>query len=114
MNNVGPVNGIQQLKTGKEFVSELFLSDDDNEDENYEIEDIQEQQNESNSENLNSERDSYNNASDSNNQTESAKKVRFRKETKKFKDEGHNIILNLSKYTLRKIVMLICDEAVGF
>ena len=41
------------------------------------------------------------------------KSVRFPKETSQFREESHNVILNLSKYTLRKIVMLICDEAVS-
>ena len=30
-----------------------------------------------------------------------------------FRRDSHAVILNLSKSTLRNIIMLICDEAVG-
>jgi dynein regulatory complex protein 1 len=46
-------------------------------------------------------------------QESEASRVKYPEETGQFREENHNIILNLSKYTLRKIVMLICDEA-GF
>jgi hypothetical protein len=43
---------------------------------------------------------------------ESGNKSASTNKNKAFRHECHNIILNLSKNTLRNILMLICDEGV--
>lgn len=120
MKNIGPINGSQQVKSGKEFVNELFTVENENEydeeEENREIESIQQETNEDerilqfNKENTIETLGSS--LPDSKYDTTGKKSVKFPKETSQFREESHNVILNLSKYTLRKIVMLICDEAV--
>ena len=85
-------------------------------DDYHEIENIQEQmkggQNNGIKAPLNfNEEDAY--EDDLDNKKLAKKRVKFPEETSRFRQDSHGIILNLSKYTLRKIVMLICDEAVS-
>jgi hypothetical protein len=115
MDNIGPINGDEKLKTGKEFLNEILLASDNEEDELLEEETSllinQQQQQSSNlmaGQNQNSKLHDESTHSLSN---ESDKKS-FKNSTERFKENGRNIILNLSKYTLRKIIMLICDEGV--
>lgn len=109
MSNVGPVNGSHQVKSGKEFVNEIFLSDD----EDAEAEEIFMNATSDASDMIKHDESNHSNHEHSaDNKSENKKSVKFPKETYQFKDESHNIILNLSKYTLRNIVMVICDEAV--
>lgn len=107
MSNIGPIINAQQQKTGKEFLNELFEPNEDDEQIIQTHREIEKNVNESMS------RDSDN--SDLSGALQEAEKsqIKFPEETSQFADENHDIILNLSKYTLRKIVMLICDEA-GF
>jgi hypothetical protein len=101
MENIGPVNGSDQQKTGKEFLDDLLSPNNEEEllleDEEYMLEQLQlQQQNES----------EFLNANEADKQ--------FSKEaTSQFRRDSHAVILNLSKSTLRNIIMLICDEAVG-
>ena len=95
MDNVGPINGANKLKSGKEFVNDLFQSDSDNENGEEEEEEEEEERQEGIS--------PY---EDNNNQEAKKEKVQF-------KEDSQKILLNLSKPTLRNIVMLICDEAVN-
>jgi dynein regulatry complex protein 1 len=127
MANVGPINGSQQVKSGKEFVNELFSADNENEydeeeeeqeEQNREIESIQQEleaaelmRTQFNKENTIETLGSS--LPDSKYDNTGKKSVKFPKETSQFREDSHNVILNLSKFTLRKIVMLICDEA-GF
>jgi hypothetical protein len=115
MENVGPINGDEKLKTGKEFLNEILLASDNEEDEVLEEETsmlLNQQQS-----NLNAAQNSTNtklyDESTHSLSNESDKKS-FKNSTERFKEHGRNIILNLSKYTLRKIIMLICDEGVTF
>lgn len=107
MNNVGPIINAQQQKSGKEFLNELFDPNEDDEQLQTHRE-IEKNVNESMS------RDSDNSLDESGyrNQEGDKGQIKFPEETSQFAEENHDIILNLSKYTLRKIVMLICDEAV--
>lgn len=107
MSNIGPIINAQQQKTGKEFLNELFEPNEDDEQIIQTHREIEKNVNESMS------RDSDN--SDLSGALQEAEKsqIKFPEETSQFADENHDIILNLSKYTLRKIVMLICDEAVS-
>jgi len=111
MSNIGPIDDAEQMRTGKEFINELF--DEDEEEEvlqtNREIENNIEQsllsKDETQSSNNNILTERYDNQQPS--------VLKFPEETNQFQVENRDIILNLSKYTLRKIVMLICDET-GF
>lgn len=122
MNNIGPINGTQQVKSGKDFVNELFSQDDneyDEEDDNREIESIQQENEDDLVRNQHFIKENTietlgSSLPESKNDTSGKKSVKFPKETSQFREESHNVILNLSKFTLRKIVMLICDEAVRF
>lgn len=96
MENVGPINGANKLKSGKEFVNDLFQSDSDNENGEEEEEEEEEERQEGLSPN------------EDNNNNQEAKKEKVQ-----FKEDSQKILLNLSKPTLRNIVMLICDEAVN-
>ena len=119
MSNIGPINGDEKLKSGKEFVTEILMSDNED-DEAFDEETtnlinnsdgqqvsggVQQQDNENeaveNQENAN-----YDNSAKSLNNGS------LKQSKDKFREDGRNILLNLSKYTLRKIIMLICDEAV--
>jgi len=112
MENVGPVNGSQHQKSGKDFVNELFASDNESDAELEEGYDREQSgtghtHGEQSSSDLNQTHESTHNLS------KPKKGAKFPKETAEFKEASHDIILNLSKYTLRNIIMLICDEA-GF
>ena len=96
MENVGPINGANKLKSGKEFVNDLFQSDSDNENGEEEEEEEEEE-----------ERQDGLSPNEENNNNQEAKKEKVQ-----FKEDSQKILLNLSKPTLRNIVMLICDEAV--
>jgi hypothetical protein len=120
MENVGPLNSTNQQKTGKEFLTEL-LSVEDDEEEFEEVLDYDEEQSEyyqpgskvSNNESKNNQIASSKPESSQSESKKSAKqKGKLSKESTQFRENSHNIILNLSKQTLRNIVMLICDEAV--
>ena len=119
MNNIGPINGAHQLKSGKEFVNELFASDNEEEVQEEEqgadeAEYYRDQTSITDNGMLDAE-DSILNQPGENGQMKGSKKsVKFPKEQSEFKISSHNIILNLSKYTLRNIIMLACDEAVSF
>ena len=116
MNNIGPVNGAHQLKTGKEFVNELFASDNEEGDEEYVGPDELEYNRDQTSitDNGLMEREDSALIREIPNGLKSSKKSgKITKEQSEFKLSSHNIILNLSKYTLRNIIMLICDEAVS-
>lgn len=104
MNNIGPVNGADKLKTGKEFVTNLFQSDDDDDDEDGGDDEDEETGGEG-TENERDETAGAGAAVDKNSSSSSKEKVQFQEDSQK-------ILLNLSKPTLRNIVMLICDEAV--
>lgn len=119
MNNVGPIDDAQQVRTGKEFINELFdEEDEENLMTNRKIENNIEQ-----SMSTNKHEESSNLMTDRNENLEGASpteanptdepNLKFPEDTNQFRVENHDIILNLSKYTLRRIVMLICDEA-GF
>jgi hypothetical protein len=107
MENVGPINGSQQQKTGKEFLGDLFSPDNEEdlllEDEEFLLGQLQQNQQQS-----------------SNHQSEFLKAAsevsveNQRKVAAQFRRDSHTVILNLSKSTLRNIIMLICDEAVSF
>lgn len=107
MSNIGPIINAQQQKTGKEFLNELFEPNEDDEQIIQTHREIEKNVNESMS------RDSDNSDLSGALQEADKSQIKFPEETSQFADENHDIILNLSKYTLRKIVMLICDEA-GF
>ena len=127
MDNIGPIQDADKTRSGKEFVTELFISDDekdeardDEEDELYlgeENTDLTEDASHEPSHPSQSEYERTNTEAGSTAQPPSAsggkKSVKFRKEMSQFKESGRNIILNLSKYTLRRIIMLMCDEAVS-
>ena len=116
MSNIGPINGAQHQKTGKDFVNELFNADEEEEEEltNREIENNIEQSI-SIKDDLSNQTMSFRNENSIKQDNQAAPKVvHFPEETSQFRIDNHDIILNLSKYTLRKIVMLICDEAVCF
>lgn len=103
MSNVGPLNGASKLKTGKEFVTNLFQSDSEGEGEDNEEErDDEEEDGEEGEEGAN--------AATSGELEKNSSSVK--QEKLQFKDDSQKILLNLSKPTLRNIVMLICDEAV--
>ena len=109
MENVGPVNGSQHQKSGTDFVNELFASDNESD---AELEEGYERvQTATNGEQSSSDLNQTHNSST--NVGKSKKGAKFPKETAEFKETSHDIILNLSKFTLRNIIMLICDEA-GF
>jgi hypothetical protein len=104
MENIGPINAQSKLKTGKEFANELLLAED-NEEETYDEDEYD--FNETDGETVvttDRQVDSINAPS----QTKHHKE-----QNKHFRHESHNIILNLSKNTLRNILMLICDEGVS-
>jgi hypothetical protein len=120
MENVGPLNSTNQQKTGKEFLTEL-LSVEDDEEEFEEVLDYDENQSEyyqpgskvSNNEAKNNHTATSKQESTQSEPNKSGKqKGKLSKESTQFREDSHNIILNLSKQTLRNIVMLICDEAV--
>ena len=120
MNNVGPVNGAHQMKTGHEFVNELFASDNEEEEEEEdqqrpdEAEYYRDQTSITDNGMIDREDSGALNAFGEQTQMRSSKKnVKFPREQAEFKLSSHNIILNLSKYTLRNIIMLLCDEAVS-
>ena len=119
MNNVGPVNGAHQMKTGHEFVNELFASDNEEEEEEDqqrldEAEYYRDQTSITDNGMIDREDSGALNPFGEQAQMKSSKKnVKFPKEQAEFKLSSHNIILNLSKYTLRNIIMLLCDEAVS-
>ncbi len=106
MENIGPINGSQQQKTGKEFLGDLFTPENEEdlllEDEEFLLEQLQQNQQQS-----------------SNQQSEFLKAAsdvsidNHRKVANQFRRDSHTVILNLSKSTLRNIIMLICDEAVS-
>lgn len=128
MNNVGPIQDSDKTKSGKEFVNEIFTSDNEDEaviEERYENEDEQDEayfneelSNNQDDEHSNSQQQQQPKGSTATNELslnqEAKTSVKFRKETSQFREDSHKVILNLSKYTLRNIVMLICDEAVSF
>ena len=126
MNNIGPINGAHQIKSGKEFVNELFTSDNEEEEaaaaaaEEEQMTDgadyYRDQTSITDNGMLDPEDSMFNpqGGEASNAHLKSSKKsVKFPKEHSDFKISSHNIILNLSKYTLRNIIMLACDEAVS-
>ena len=122
MNNVGPINGAHQMKTGQEFVNELFASDNEEEEEEEEMHRLDEaeyyrdQTSITDNGMIEQEDSGVLNplVENPNAHLKSSKKsVKFPKEQAEFKLSSHNIILNLSKYTLRNIIMLLCDEAVS-
>jgi len=107
MANIGPIDDAEQMRTGKQFIDELF---DEEEEEmlqtNREIENNIEQSLSQSSDNNNYKNDRV--------LTEGNEGgLLLPEETSQFQAENRDILLNLSKYTLRKIVMLICDET-GF
>lgn len=117
MGNVGPIDDAQQMRTGKEFINELFEEGDEellatNREIEQNIEQALSKDDTQSSNNVLTDRnESYN--GNMAGETGVVSDVKFPEETTQFQVENHDIILNLSKYTLRKIVMLICDEA-GF
>ena len=120
MNNVGPINGAHQLKTGHEFVNEIFASDNEEEEEEEprldEAEYYRDQTSITDNGMIDQEDSGVLNPlrENSNAHMKSSKRnVKFPKEQTEFKQSSHDIILNLSKYTLRNIIMLLCDEAVS-
>lgn len=108
MSNVGPIDDAQQQRTGKEFINELFDEEEELLQTNREIETNVEQSLSSKDMSQLSNQE----AEQSGNQMPDGN-VKYPEETSKFQVDNRDIILNLSKYTLRRIVMLICDEA-GF
>ncbi len=115
MANIGPINGTQNEKTGKDFVNELFETDDEEEEEEM----LTNREIEKNIETSISFKDdateqtlTFINEETTQRTDEHNDDLKYPEETSKFRIDNHDIILNLSKYTLRKIVMLICDEAV--
>lgn len=124
MNNVGPIQDSDKTRSGKEFVNEIFTSDNEHEDGGDEGEEEQveeEEEDEQDEAYFNQDQDDQSKLLDLNRRdreettttTTKHSSVRFRKETSQFREDSHQVILNLSKYTLRNIVMLICDEAVS-
>ena len=120
MENVGHLNSTNQQKTGKEFLTEL-LSIEDDEEEFEDVLDYDEQQSDyyqpgskvSTNEAKNNQHTASSKESTQSEANKSGKqKGKLSKESTQFREDSHNIILNLSKQTLRNIVMLICDEAV--
>jgi hypothetical protein len=107
MKNVGPINGAHQFKSGKEFMTDLFQSDNDEDnimDENN-VKSVITQTT------LTTE--NPDNATDDSSKQEAARRAaKLKQESSQFRDNSQKILLNLSKPTLRNIVMLICDEAV--
>lgn len=110
MENVGPLNGANKLKSGQEFVTNLF--DSEGSEEEQEENEEGEEEDAEDEEEVAREREE-----DGNDDERAALEVAITKNSKKekstaFKEDSQKILLNLSKPTLRKIVMLICDEAV--
>ena len=124
MKNVGPINGDEKLKSGKEFVTEILLSDNEDEDFDEEAQalihaDLNKTDNNlaTNKNNLktDSNKNEENNMKDRSMNSLSSndpEKKSMKHSKDKFREDGRNILLNLSKFTLRKIILLICDEAV--
>ena len=99
MENAGPINTQAKAKTGKEFANEVLLAEEDEEEEDEEEEDEYEFNETTEGETIEAHdrTESFNNSQN---------------KLKGFRHENHNIILNLSKNTLRNILMLVCDEGV--
>jgi hypothetical protein len=137
MENVGPING-STSKAGSDFVKELLENDIDfaneedeeergegeDEDEYYEEEDDGDEGEEEEEEgffeetanqkvSMSSFRTLYDASKGTNGRTPSSSKSKLESHSALvFKRENsQQFIVNLSKYTLRKIIMLICDEA---
>lgn len=106
MHNSGPLNGAHQYKSGKEFVNEIFDSDTGEEDELQEENDYKE--------NITGDNKDHSSKNKTNETVTSIQKQKSKlsKEASQLNEES-NELLNLNKQTLRKIVMLVCDEA-GF
>lgn len=123
MNNIGPIDDAQQQKTGSQFINEIFEGEEDADEDNLQTD----RQIENNVEQSMSTKDDYGESSqniigmeqqqqmtnDRTQESEAVQRIKFPEETGQFREENHNIILNLSKYSLRRIVMIICDEAVS-
>jgi hypothetical protein len=107
MENVGPINGSKQQKTGKEFLGDLFTPENEEdlllEDEEFILEQLQQNQ-----------QQTTNQQSEFLKATSDASINNHRKAAAQFRRDSHTVILNLSKSTLRNVIMLICDEAVSF
>ncbi len=129
MKNIGPINATDKQKSGKEFLNDLFKSsgrgksnggggqgqggedgeaceyddEEEGEEEDYEEEDDYEEEAEPST--LSYEDRRHNTSAGSFKKTKS-------KDTLKFIQDSRAVLLNLSKSTLRHIILLICDEAV--
>lgn len=107
MENEGPINSQSKLKTGKEFANELLTADDHEEEEDEYEEDYYGEN--AYHENGTIEEEQGDTATIA---THTSKNLNLKKELSHLKHESHDIILNLSKNTLRNILMLVCDEGV--
>ena len=91
MENIGPINSKSQLRTGQEFANEILQGDDEEEEEeDYESD---------------GEHSEYSN--------ENPQSRELERQLSQIKQDSHSIILNLSKNTLRNVLMLVCDEGVS-
>ena len=89
-----------------EFANELLAEDNEEEEDEYDEE--EEERDDEYEFNESGEDEEAGNAV----RHESGTKIGSAHKNKAFRHESHNIILNLSKNTLRNILMLVCDEGV--
>lgn len=109
MSNVGPINGDEKIKTAKELAAEVIMGEESE----AEDDEFDEETSALMHEHLGQHEgvNSFLAAEESKDDLDRQASMKNSKD--KFRDDGRSIILNLSKYTLRKIIMLICDEAVS-
>jgi hypothetical protein len=115
MNNMGPIDSFKNTKTGKELINELFqasgtsqINNDEEEDDFDDSDNEQEMKNKS-------QPTSSNSSVKENDQHEIStcdKDELLLSRKRSLQQESNQIILNLSKQTLRNILMLVCNEAV--
>jgi dynein regulatry complex protein 1 len=106
LNNTGPINLKSKMKSGNEFASELLAEqDEDNEEEEEEEQEVEYNDDDHNG---NNDTNGYEvNINTSYNKTDN----NLKQELSKIRNENRDVVLNLSKATLRKILILICDES---
>jgi hypothetical protein len=113
MNNVGPIDPSKNTKSGKELISDLFQASsqiNDDEDDTDDSDEEMAEENEPENEKKKSEASSFSTIKDK--EPTYNKNELFSSRKRSLQQESHQIILNLSKQTLRNVLMLVCNEAV--